>query len=130
MLATKISFANFVSFYCEETGADVEKVLDAVGLDKRIGRVFMYPGVGYGGSCLPKDVNAILHTGHKLGIDTALFEAVEKINKQARENYLAKVLKHAKGKHVAIWGLSFKADTDNIRAASSRFVIDELLEKG
>src|SRR3990167_5949510 len=72
MLAVKISFANLISFYCEQTGADVEMVLDAVGLDKRIGRVFMDPGVGYGGSCFPKDVKALVSTGESLGIDTGL----------------------------------------------------------
>ncbi len=129
MLATKISFANLIAFYCEKTGADVERVLDAVGLDKRIGRVFMSPGIGYGGSCLPKDVNAILHTGHQLGIDVSLFEAVEKINSDARKNYLRKVIENIKGKTVAIWGLSFKPDTDDIRAASSKYIIEELLAK-
>lgn len=129
MLATKISFANLISFYCEKTGADVETVLDAVGLDKRIGRVFLYPGVGYGGSCLPKDVNAIIHTGKQLSIDTTLLESVERINTVARENLLNKILKNTKIKNVTIWGLSFKPDTDDIRAASSIYLIKELLAK-
>lgn len=129
MLATKISFANFISFYCEKTGADVEQVLDAVGLDKRIGRIFMDPGVGYGGSCLPKDVMALMTIGQKLGIDTHFLEALEKINKQSRENLLQKVKKHVEGKRIAIWGLSFKPNTDDIRFAPSLFVIESLLKE-
>lgn len=130
ILATKISFANLISFYCEKTGADVEDVLDAVGLDKRIGRIFLYPGVGYGGSCFPKDVSAIIHTGKGIGIDTSLLEAVEKINIHSRKNYLEKILKHAKGKKIALWGLSFKPDTDDIRFAPSTYIIEGLLDKG
>jgi len=128
MLATKISFANLISFYCEKTGADVETVLDAVGLDKRIGRVFMYPGLGYGGSCLPKDVMALIDTGKKLNIDTLFLEAVEKVNQQAKENFLKKILKHQQGKKIAIWGLSFKPNTDDVRFAPSLFIIDNLLK--
>jgi len=130
MLATKISFANLISFYCEKTGADVETVLDAVGLDKRIGRVFMYPGLGYGGSCLPKDVMALIDTGKKLNIDTLLFDAVEKVNQQAKENFLRKILQHHQGKKIAIWGLAFKPNTDDIRFAPSIFIIENLLKEG
>ncbi len=129
MLATKISFANLISFYCEKTGADVETVLDAVGLDNRIGRSFLYPGVGYGGSCLPKDVKAILKTGQVLNIDTLLLDAVEKINLQSRTNFLEKVFKLTDIKKIAIWGLAFKPDTDDIREAPSVYVINKLLEK-
>jgi UDPglucose 6-dehydrogenase len=130
MLATKISFANLISFYCEKTGADVETVLDAVGLDKRIGRVFLYPGVGYGGSCLPKDVKAIVQTGQSLDIDTSMLESVEKINLQARENFLKKILKNTQGKKVTFWGISFKPDTDDIRFAPSVYLIKSLLDHG
>jgi UDPglucose 6-dehydrogenase len=130
ILATKISFANLISFYCEKTGADVELVLDAVGLDKRIGRIFMYPGVGYGGSCLPKDVMALIDTGKKLAIDTMLLEAVEKINLQAKENFIKKILNYNQGKNLGIWGLSFKPNTDDIRFAPSIFIINKLLENG
>lgn len=129
MLATKISFANLISFYCEKTKADVETVLDAVGLDHRIGRVFLNPGVGYGGSCLPKDVKAIISIGQNMGIDTTMFEAIEKINQQAKINLLNKVLTFSKAKNVAIWGLSFKPDTDDIREAPSIFIIKNLLQK-
>jgi len=130
MLATKISFSNLISFYCEKTGADVETVLDAVGLDKRIGRVFMYPGLGYGGSCLPKDVMALIDTGKKLNIDTSLFDAVEKVNQQAKKNFLRKILQYNQGKKIAIWGLAFKPNTDDIRFAPSIFIIENLLKEG
>ncbi len=130
MLATKISFANLISFYCDETGADVEAVLEAVGMDKRIGRSFMYPGVGYGGSCFPKDVKALIDTGKSYGIDTALLKAVDKVNEQAKERYVEHIEKMLKGHTVAIWGLAFKPDTDDIRFAPSLHVIDSLLKKG
>jgi UDPglucose 6-dehydrogenase len=130
ILATKISFSNLIAFYCEKTGADVEKVLDAVGLDKRIGRIFMNPGVGYGGSCLPKDVLALIDTGKKLNIDTSLLEAVDKVNYQAKENFLQKILKNKQGKNTAILGLSFKPNTDDIRFAPSIFIIENLLKHG
>src|SRR3990167_8510018 len=129
MLATKISFANFVSFYCEKTGADVEKVLDAVGLDNRIGRVFLYPGVGYGGSCLPKDVKALIDSGKTLGVDTSLLQEVEDINETARKNFLQKLFENFKGKKIAVWGLSFKPNTDDIRFAPSLYILQAFLDK-
>jgi len=127
MLAVKISFANLISFYCEKTGADVEMVLDAVGLDKRIGRIFMDPGVGYGGSCFPKDVKALISTGKDLKIDTSLLEATDQLNHLARMNFLEKILKFSKGKTIGVWGLSFKPNTDDIRFAPSVDIIDALL---
>lgn len=130
MLATKISFANLISFYCDKTGADVEQVLDAVGLDKRIGRSFLYPGVGYGGSCFPKDVQALLNTGKSLGIDTTLLESVEEVNAGATKNFISKIEEHVKGKRIALWGLSFKPDTDDIRFAPSIKIIQHLIESG
>lgn len=130
VLAMKISFANLISFYCEKTGANVEMVLDAVGLDKRIGRIFMDPGVGYGGSCFPKDVKALISTGKQIGVNTHLLEAVDTINEQARINLLHKIITHVKGKKIAIWGLSFKPNTDDIRFAPSVDIIRALLEKG
>lgn len=129
VLATKISFANLISFYCEKTGADVEEVLDGVGLDKRIGREFFYSGVGYGGSCFPKDVKALIKTGKSLDIDTSLLEAVESINQHAQINFLNKILTNTKGKKLGIWGLAFKPNTDDIRFAPSIFVIEKLLNK-
>src|SRR3989338_1961969 len=130
MLATKISFANFIAFYCQKTGADVENVLDAVGLDKRIGRIFIDPGVGYGGSCLPKDVRALIKIGSNLGVDTGFLRGVEDVNKMARANLLRKVTAHVKKPEIGIWGLSFKPNTDDIREAPSLYIMKELLEKG
>lgn len=130
MLATKISFANLISFYAEKVEADVEAVLDAVGLDKRIGRIFMNPGVGYGGSCLPKDVMALIDVGKKLNIQSNFLSEVEKINQLAKENFLQKILKYSPGKNVAIWGLAFKPNTDDIRFAPSIFIIENLLKAG
>jgi len=130
VLAMKISFANLISFYCEKTGANVESVLNAVGLDQRIGRIFMDPGVGYGGSCFPKDVKALISTGKRFNIDTQLLEAVDTINEEARTNLLKKILAQVKGEKIAIWGLSFKPNTDDIRFAPSVDIIKALLEKG
>lgn len=130
MLATKISFANLISLYCEKAGGDVETVMDAVGFDKRIGRLFLYPGIGYGGSCFPKDVKALISTGHEIGIDTSLLDSVEEVNEIVRVNFREKIEKNVKGKKIAIWGLSFKPDTDDIRFAPSLYTIDDLLEKG
>ena len=128
MLATKISFANLISFYCEKTGADVETVLDAVGLDKRIGRIFMDPGVGYGGSCLPKDVKALIKMGKDLKIDIQYLNAVHTVNLESRKNLLQKILKNTTDKNVAVWGLTFKPNTDDIRDAPSLFILEELLK--
>ena len=130
MLALKISFANLIAFYCEKTRADVEKVLDAVGLDKRIGRIFMNPGVGYGGSCLPKDVKALISMGKDLDIDVSLLSAVDRVNELSRDNFIDKILKNSKGKDLAIWGLSFKPNTDDIRYAPSLKIIERLLDRG
>ncbi len=130
MLATKISFANLISFFAEKTGADVETVLTAVGLDKRIGRMFLYPGVGYGGSCLPKDVSALTHSGRDLEVDVDFLEAVNEINDMTKEAFVKKVLKNTRGKQIAIWGLAFKPDTDDVRFAPSLYILHKLLEKG
>ncbi len=130
MLATKISFANLISFFCEKTGADVETVLDSVGLDKRIGRIFMDPGIGYGGSCLPKDVKALVKIGQSLGIDVNYLQSVERVNYLTRSNFVDKIIKNVKGKTIAIWGLSFKPNTDDIREAPSYYIINNLLDNG
>lgn len=130
MLATKISFANLMSLYCEQIGADVEQVLNAVGLDNRIGRSFLYPGIGYGGSCFPKDVMALIDTGKRIAIDTSLLEAVEDVNQTSSDNFIEKVLRNVTGNTIGIWGLSFKPDTDDIRFAPSLKIIQALLKKG
>jgi UDPglucose 6-dehydrogenase len=130
MLATKISFANLIAQYSEKTGANVESVLDAVGIDKRIGRVFMNPGVGYGGSCFPKDVKALIQIGKSLGIDTMLLDGVEKVNHDMRQNVLNKIGENTTEKQIAILGLSFKPNTDDIREAPAVYIIKDLLEQG
>ncbi len=130
ILATKISFANLISFLCEKTGGNIDEVLQGVGLDKRIGRIFLDPGVGYGGSCFPKDVKALISTGTSYGVDMSLLAAVENINKQAKDNFLEKVLTHVKPGKIAVWGLAFKPNTDDIRFAPSTYVIKKLIEKG
>lgn len=130
MLATKISFANLIALYSEKTGANVESVLDAVGIDKRIGRVFMNPGVGYGGSCFPKDVKALIQIGKSLGVDTSLLDGVEKTNFNMRHNVTEKIINKSKEKNIAILGLSFKPNTDDIREAPSVYIIKDLLEAG
>lgn len=133
LLATKISFANAIAFLCEKVGADVVKVLDGVGLDKRLGRNFLFPGVGYGGSCFPKDVKALNSMFKKAKIDVLLFEEVEKINKLAASRFVAKVagaLGNVSGKTVAVLGLAFKPDTDDMREAPSVKIIKALQQKG
>jgi len=130
MLATKISFANLISFYCEKTNADVESVLDAVGLDRRIGRIFMNPGIGYGGSCLPKDVKALIQIGKNLGVNTNFLNSLEEINSLAQKNFVQKIKKYLPGKKLAVWGLSFKPNTDDIRESPALNILYDLLEAG
>lgn len=133
MLATKISFANAISFLAEKVGADVERVLEAVGLDRRIGRSFLYAGVGYGGSCFPKDVKALIAIAGQYSYDFSLLKAVHSINTEARNNFVGKIIRHftsLEGKTIAVLGLSFKPDTDDMREAPSTDIIKSLLAKG
>lgn len=133
ILSTKISFANAMAFICDKTGADVEQVLTGVGLDKRIGRSFLYPGVGYGGSCFPKDVKALISQSQKIGYDFELLKAVDNINQEARKVFVQKIkntLKTLKGKTIGILGLSFKPNTDDMREAPSIYTIEELQKEG
>lgn len=130
MLSTKISFANLISFICEKTGADVEEVLQGVGLDKRIGRMFLYPGTGYGGSCFPKDVLALINTGEGLGVDMTLLKAVDEVNKKAQKLFAQKILDNAPGKNVGVWGLAFKPNTDDVRFAPAVNVCKLLIAEG
>jgi UDPglucose 6-dehydrogenase len=132
-LATKISFANAIAQLSEKTGSDGPKVLEAVGLDSRIGNAFLYAGAGYGGSCFPKDVSALIKIADSYDYHFGLLEEVEKINKEAMNAVSQKAEKlvgDLKGKNVAILGLSFKPDTDDMRFAPSIRVIDYMLEKG
>ncbi len=132
-LAMKISFINMISDLCEATGADVELVAKAMGMDKRIGKQFLKAGVGYGGSCFPKDVRALYWVGKQYGLNFELLKNVHDIN-QARIDVLMKHLKNAlwnlKDKHIGIWGLSFKPNTDDIREAPSIKVINRILKEG
>lgn len=134
MLATKISFANAIALLSEKVGADAEKVLEGVGLDRRIGRNFMYPGVGYGGSCFPKDVKALVALSADFGYDFSLLKEVSNINKSMREHFVAKIVKHfdsrLKAKKIAVLGLAFKPDTDDLRDAPSLEIIASLVLKG
>ncbi len=131
-LATKISFANMLANLCEKTGADIKKVTKGMGLDKRIGEDFLKAGIGYGGSCFPKDVAAFIHIGKKSGCNFKLLEEVRNINEERRTHFIKrieKVLGEIKGKTIALWGLSFKPETDDIREAPSVYIIKELLKK-
>jgi UDPglucose 6-dehydrogenase len=134
LLSTKISFANAIAFLSEKVGADVEQVLEGVGLDRRLGRSFLYPGVGYGGSCFPKDVKALIAIAKEHGYDFSLLKAVDEVNRQAGSGFVEKIVKHFDGKlqnkKIAILGLSFKPNTDDMRAAPSVAIINELMKKG
>ncbi len=132
-LAMKISFINMVADLCEKTGADVELVAKGMGYDKRIGMSFLKAGIGYGGSCFPKDVKAFIKIGRDYGLDFSLLEAVERINSQRIERFIDKVLSAlwtVKGKNIAVWGLAFKPNTDDIREAPSLKIIPKLINLG
>lgn len=132
-LAAKISFINAVSNICEKAGADVEKVAQGMGLDKRIGRSFLNAGIGFGGFCFPKDLSAFIRISEKLGCDFGMLKEVEKIN-EYQKNLLVKKIEQAlwivKGKTIGILGLSFKPNTDDIRFAPSLEIIQALLDEG
>jgi UDPglucose 6-dehydrogenase len=132
-LATKISFINMVANLCEAVGADVTKVAEGIGLDPRIGSAFLNPGIGFGGFCFPKDVQAFIRIAEKSGCDLALLKEVEKINQQRVPRFLNKVREELwilRGKRIAVWGLAFKPNTDDIRFAPSIALIQSLLSEG
>lgn len=134
MLATRISFMNDIANLCERVGADVNMVRKGIGTDNRIGSRFLYPGCGYGGSCFPKDVKALISTAKEHDYPMSILQAVEKVNDQQKSVLYKKLEKHyqgnLKGKHVALWGLSFKPETDDIREAPSLVLIEKLLNAG
>lgn len=134
LLSTKISFANAIALLSEKVGADAEYVLEAVGLDKRLGRSFLYAGVGYGGSCFPKDVKALVSIARHYGYDFKLLRAVDEINKQTAQNFVEKIAHHfnnnLKHKRIAVLGLAFKPNTDDMREAPSIYIINQLLKYG
>ncbi|MEE8397850.1 MAG: UDP-glucose/GDP-mannose dehydrogenase family protein, partial [Desulfobacterales bacterium] len=132
MLATRISFMNQLSHLCEKTGADIKDVARGLGLDRRIGSRFLHAGIGFGGSCFPKDVKALISTLKQHGCDADLFEAVHRINETQKTivNERLESALEVKGSMVAIWGLSFKPKTDDIREASSLKIIEALQKQG
>ncbi len=133
-LATKISFINELSLLCEAVGADVDSVRRGAGSDSRIGLRFFFPGVGYGGSCFPKDVKALMRTGEEAGFPLSIVDAVEQVNARQKQVLFNKVVRvfgaDLSGKSFAVWGLSFKPQTDDMREAPSVVVIDALLAAG
>jgi UDPglucose 6-dehydrogenase len=132
-LALKISYANVIADLCERIGADVEEVTHAMGLDPRIGTQFLKAGLGFGGFCFPKDVQAFIHLAASVGVDFEILKATERVNKQRIERFLEKIHKAlwvVKGKKIAVLGLAFKANTDDIRFAPALEVVKKLLEEG
>jgi len=134
MLATKISFMNEIARLCEKLGADVSEVRHGIGSDTRIGYKFIHPGVGYGGSCFPKDVQALIQMAQKAGLEPLVMKAVEAVNAEQKTILAQKVKAHygdeLKGKTFALWGLSFKPQTDDMREAPSIVIINELISAG
>lgn len=133
-LATKITFMNEVANFCELVGADVDKVRVGIGSDSRIGKRFLFPGIGYGGSCFPKDVQALVKSGREHDFNFKILEAVTKVNHDQKTILFPKVVNYFKGdlkdKKIAIWGLSFKPDTDDIREAPALYLIEKFLAEG
>jgi UDPglucose 6-dehydrogenase len=134
MLATKISFMNDIANLCEIVGADVNMVRKGIGSDVRIGNKFIYPGTGYGGSCFPKDVQALVRTADENGYSLDILKAVEAVNYRQKSVLYSKIKKHfggdLKGKKFGLWGLAFKPKTDDMREAPSLVIIDHLLREG
>lgn len=134
MLATKISFMNEIANLAERLGADIEAVRHGIGSDPRIGYQFIYPGVGYGGSCFPKDVQALIRTADGIDFDAKVLKAVEARNYEQKTTLFSKIHAHYKGdlsgKTFAVWGLSFKPNTDDMREAPSRVLMEALWAAG
>ncbi|WP_343703425.1 UDP-glucose/GDP-mannose dehydrogenase family protein [Chitinophaga sp.] len=133
-LATKISFMNEIAILCEKLGADVDMVRRGIGSDDRIGKRFLFPGIGYGGSCFPKDVQALVKSSQEAQYDFRILEAVMDVNEKQKLFLLPKIQAYfnndLKGKHFALWGLAFKPNTDDIREAPALYIIDELVAAG
>jgi UDPglucose 6-dehydrogenase len=133
-LATRISFINEIALLCERVGADVAEVRRGIGFDRRIGHSFLFPGVGYGGSCFPKDVRAIVHTAEEKGLKFSLLRAVDEVNERQKRFLVEKVKAHfgadLRGRRFAIWGLAFKPRTDDMREAPAVVIVESLLAAG
>ena len=133
-LAMRITFMNELANFCEGVGANVDLVRKGMGSDTRIGKKFLYAGIGYGGSCFPKDVNALIRTSREKGAEMKLLTMVDQVNKDQKMVLVKKILKHfdndIKGKNFAVWGLAFKPNTDDMREAPSVVIINELLKHG
>jgi len=133
ILATRISFMNEIANMCELVGADVDDIRKGIGTDRRIGMSFLFPGVGYGGSCFPKDTQALLRSATDRGYDFKILRAVEEVNNRQKERLVDKMEQHFKnlsGRTIALWGLAFKPRTDDMREAPAIAIIDRLLAQG
>ena len=133
-LATKITFMNEIAQICERTGADVDMVRRGIGSDERIGKRFLFPGIGYGGSCFPKDVQALVQSSTEVDYDFKILKAVMEVNEKQKLHLIPKIKNYfkdnLKGKHFALWGLAFKPNTDDIREAPALYIIDALINEG
>ena len=133
-LATKITYMNEIANYCEKVGSNVDHVRLGMGLDTRIGKRFLFPGIGYGGSCFPKDVKALYKSGQEVNHNFSILESVIKVNNDQKTILFTKMEEHFNGdfsgKKIAVWGLAFKPDTDDIREAPALYMIDKLLKSG
>ena len=131
MLAARISFMNEFSILCEKLGADVEQVRQGIGSDSRIGRSFLFPGVGFGGSCLPKDIRALIHTGAEYGVEMAIAKSVQQANINQQERFAKRIKDYFAGREkqttLAVWGLAFKAKTDDVRESPAIYCIKKFL---
>jgi UDPglucose 6-dehydrogenase len=134
ILAARISFMNEIANLCELVGADVDCVRRGIGSDSRIGHAFLFPGVGYGGSCFPKDMRALIHAGTEVGYELKIMRAVENVNNLQRQAFINKIFQHFSGdvrnRKIALWGLAFKPRTDDTREAPAITIIERLLELG
>jgi len=134
MLATRISFMNELAGLCEKIGADIEQVRRGIGSDSRIGRAFIFPGVGYGGSCFPKDIRALIHTGDENDVEMTMAKTVQQANIQSQQRFIKRITDYFAGREdktvLAVWGLAFKARTDDIRESPAIYCIQKLLERG